>query len=184
MEFQPYPKTPRFVDDYCVITEKINGTNSQVVVDSGRVVQVGSRNRPITPASDNFGFAAWVDQHRDELATFLGDGRHYGEWAGPGVQKNPLDLPRRTWFLFNVQRHDEDKFDVLGHLVPDVLPVPVLYKGPFSRDICFETLSGLLTGGTYVGRAGPRAAPPEGVVISIFGVKLKMTGDPRPKGER
>ncbi|TPI12976.1 hypothetical protein FJW06_14995 [Mesorhizobium sp. B4-1-3] len=43
-----------------VITEKLDGTNSQVVIEDGKIIGVGSRSRWIAPgkATDNLGFVA------------------------------------------------------------------------------------------------------------------------------
>jgi hypothetical protein len=100
MEFVEFPKMARLTRD-CIITEKIDGTNAQVYIcrmdDYLKATQAiasngdlfmfaGSRTRWITPDADNFGFAAWVKDHSDELWT-LGEGRHYGEWWGRGIQR-------------------------------------------------------------------------------------------------
>jgi len=55
--FQPWPKTPRLNRD-CIVTEKIDGTNSAIVIDEVGDVYAQSRNRLITPGDDNYGFAA------------------------------------------------------------------------------------------------------------------------------
>ena len=70
-------------------------------------VYAQSRNRFITPQSDNFGFAAWVQENAEELVEILGPGRHFGEWWGHGIQRG-YGLPRgeRHFSLFNVTRHN------------------------------------------------------------------------------
>lgn len=77
----------------CVITEKIDGSNAQIVIEDNEIVAVGSRKRWIQPGkeSDNFGFASWVERNYDELLG-LGEGTHFGEWYGAGIQKNPYGL--------------------------------------------------------------------------------------------
>ena len=88
MEFIAFPKIARLRRD-CVITEKLDGTNAQIVIQDGEIVAVGSRSRWITPGkdTDNYGFAGWVEQNRAELLG-LGDGTHFGEWWGSGIQRN------------------------------------------------------------------------------------------------
>lgn len=207
-KFEQYPKTPRLSSVEMTITEKIDGTNVQVVIEDGQIVCVGSRNREIFPdipalrdengrtvrdengkpvrrkvVRDQFGFAQWVEDNAEGLVAFLGDGRHYGEWAGPGIQKNPLGLPRRMFFVFNVQRHTPERFEQLGHLVPDLRGVPILYCGKFDIDRIEREHAELLMYGTRVAEAvNPKQ--PEGIVVSAFGTKLKMTDDNRPKGTR
>ena len=76
-EFTAFPKMPRLSRDI-IITEKLDGTNAQVFVGEDGTVLAGSRTRWITPQDDNYGFARWVEDHRDELLT-LGPGHHFGE---------------------------------------------------------------------------------------------------------
>jgi hypothetical protein len=77
--------------------------------DSAMAVKAGSRNRWIYPngmrsegKTDNFGFAAWAWEHATELFS-LGEGRHFGEWYGCGIQRG-YDLPDKRFALFNVAR--------------------------------------------------------------------------------
>lgn len=122
--FKPFPKIPRLASGY-IITEKIDGSNAAVVIEPGRVTdssnswcagvwgagdafyKVGaqSRNRFITPSSDNFGFAAWVQRNAETLVDILGAGYHHGEWWGSGIQRG-YGLPNgeRRFSLFNVTR--------------------------------------------------------------------------------
>ena len=177
--FKPYGKTPRFGKGGAMtITEKIDGTNGQIQIKDGQVVCIGSRNRDIYPDKDNFGFARWVVDNAEGLVQFLGDGVHYGEWAGPGIQKNPLGLPEKRFFLFNIQRNPLEKFVSMGGLVPDMWPVPLLYYG-VDFDVVDEVLQDLVRSGTRV-VGGSGAA--EGVVVSMFGQKFKKTPKNQPKG--
>ena len=52
IEFREFPKIPRMFRE-CVITEKIDGTNAQVIVTEDGRVAAASRSRLITPESDN-----------------------------------------------------------------------------------------------------------------------------------
>jgi hypothetical protein len=85
MEFTEFPKMARLTREV-IVTEKIDGTNAQIFIGEDGTIMAGSRTRWITPQDDNFGFAGWVDAHRDELLT-LGPGRHFGEWWGAGIQR-------------------------------------------------------------------------------------------------
>src|SRR4051812_35324540 len=100
IEFVEFPKIARLSRE-CVITEKIDGTNAQIHIAKmdyylkatdaiansfDSYMFAGSRNRYIAPGADNFGFASWVKAHADELWA-LGEGRHYGEWWGSGIQR-------------------------------------------------------------------------------------------------
>ena len=122
VEFKAWPKIGRENPFSVTITEKIDGTNACVIIENGEVVGAQSRKRLINIENDNYGFAGWVEKHKDEL-TGLGDGYHYGEWAGLGIQKNPHDLSRKHFFLFNTYRWSEAN-------KPDCCDVvPVLFEG-------------------------------------------------------
>ena len=99
MEFKGFPKMARLSREI-IVTEKIDGTNAQVFITDDGDVMAGSRTRWIYPGDDNFGFAAWVQEHRDELLT-LGPGQHFGEWWGA---RHPARLWRARQALQLVQR--------------------------------------------------------------------------------
>jgi len=85
-------------------------------------VAAGSRNRWLTPESDNHGFAAWVQANAKELAEVLPAGRHYGEWWGKGIQRG-YDMPHKVFTLFDgVERYGyEINFGDLPVTMPFVL---------------------------------------------------------------
>ena len=151
VEFRPWGKTPRNRGGNVTITEKIDGTNACVIVRDGKLVGLQSRNRLIKPGDDNMGFAFWAVENAEGLAG-LGNGYHFGEWAGPGIQKNPHMLDEKQFFLFNTFRpHDT--------LPECVQQVPVLYQGAGSRDMINLTMTSLWNSATTAGYI------PEGVVI-------------------
>jgi hypothetical protein len=150
----------------CVITEKIDGTNAQIVIENGVIIGVGSRNRWIAPGkeTDNYGFAGWVERNNDELLT-LGDGQHFGEWYGNGIQTG-YGLKDKRFALFNTGRWSD----------PTVRPaccdvVPVLYAGPFSREAVSGVMRELSTAGSI---AVPGWMNPEGVVVYIPGSRTLL----------
>lgn len=162
--FEPFPKIARLSREI-VVTEKIDGTNAQVfITDDGRVL-AGSRNRWLTPESDNFGFAAWVHANQFNLKQ-LGQGRHYGEWWGAGVQRG-YGLSERRFSLFDVDRWQDWKPDCC-------YVVPVLYRGDFDTAAINEALDLLRDEGS---RAAPGYRNPEGVIIyhTAAGMMFKKT---------
>ncbi|HKP75319.1 MAG TPA: RNA ligase family protein [Longimicrobiaceae bacterium] len=183
-DFEEFPKIAR-LSRGCVITEKIDGTNAQVHVLEDGTVLAGSRNRYVTPDADNFGFAAWVKAHEDQLRQ-LGPGRHFGEWWGSGIQRGyGLQKGEKRFSLFNVARwaddRDREKF-------PQDRPacccvVPILFAGPFETDWIEHSLD-------FLRREGSQAVPgfmrPEGIVIwhEAARVLFKKTleKDEEPKG--
>lgn len=105
VEHPAFGKIPRW-NKPIIVTEKIDGSNGLVYIDEHGNVFAGSRNRWITPESDNFGFAKWVAENQDDLRT-LGPGRHYGEWWGSGIQRGyGRKNGQRHFSLFNVGRYD------------------------------------------------------------------------------
>lgn len=169
IEFQGFPKIYRLFRDV-IITEKIDGTNAQILVTESEQVFAGSRKRWITPDDDNYGFAAWVREHEDELR-LLGPGRHFGEWWGQGIQRN-YGLTERRFSLFNVGRwllsadccprpeHEAREAEKEAPSCCDI--VPILYKGPFSHEAIRQTLARLAVSGSVV---APGFDRPEGIVI-------------------
>lgn len=138
LDFKPWPKISRDNPFNVTVTEKIDGTNACIVIADGEILAVQSRKRFITPESDNYGFASWVKENKTELLC-LGDGHHYGEWAGPGIQKNPLKLDRKRFFLFNTFRWNENNLNLPACC--DV--VPVLFQGQLEPDVVPRLLKDL-----------------------------------------
>jgi hypothetical protein len=153
-EFQHWPKISRLSKESCAITEKLDGTNGIVHVSPDGTVLAGSRNRWLTLEADNYGFAKWVQEHQDELRT-LGEGYHYGEWYGQGIQRN-YGLTERRFALF-------------WHTEPEKLPkcvdlVPWLYMGRFYEGAIEYAVDNLHTHGS---RAVPGFMKPEGIVVFL-----------------
>lgn len=182
--FEPFSKIPRLSRE-CVITEKIDGTNAQVFItdtltqENGSVpfvsgpyngiqfwIAAGSRNRWITPDSDNYGFAAWVKRNAEELCK-LGPGRHFGEWWGAGIQRKYAQT-ERIFSLFNVDRwyktlHPIAEYQVAKEQCPACCNVvPVLHRGMFTTQTANEAIEWLRVGGSH---AAPGFPYPEGIVI-------------------
>lgn len=110
IEHVKFPKIGRYREQNVVVTEKIDGTNGLIYIDSeSSTFLVGSRNRWITPDDDNAGFARFAYDNREDLYS-LGDGFHYGEWWGQGIQRR-YGMDRKVFSLFNHSRweHAEDR---------------------------------------------------------------------------
>ncbi len=153
-EFLQFTKIPRLTRE-CVITEKIDGTNACIYIGDDGEFLAGSRTRWVTPQDDNFGFARWAYEHKDELMR-LGIGRHYGEWWGSGIQRG-YGLKEKRWSLFNTSIWSDDAArPACCHVVP------VLYRGPFTTEDVAVVLESLKQNGSV---ASPGFMKPEGVVI-------------------
>lgn len=189
--FIPFPKISRLFRPV-VITEKIDGTNSAVVVsetspynygdeeivgpgivintDGHRLdgwqpvfVYAQSRKQVISPEQDNFGFAKWVREHARELAMGLGVGVHFGEWWGSGIQRK-YGLDHKRFSLFNTARWNGLEYNDDGTRRPDCCHVvPVLAEAEtFAVDAVIGALASLEDDGS---RAAPGFMDPEGVVV-------------------
>lgn len=174
-EFIPWPKIPR-LNRECVITEKLDGTNASILITSDGQVVAGSRTRWITPQNDNYGFAAWVEQNKAALLE-LGEGHHFGEWWGAGIQRH-YNLTSKRFSLFNTYRWNE-----LNPPPACCSIVPVLYKGIFHSDrvtVCLERLR------IHGSMAAPFFMQPEGIVVYHTAAKqcfkVTLEKDNEPKG--
>lgn len=186
IEFQPWPKTPRLNGAIMVITEKIDGTNAAVIVDEHGEVGAQSRNRLITPESDNAGFAKWVWANADKLREILGPGHHYGEWWGSGIQRGyGLANGDKRFSLFNTVRGADELWmsENEGIKVQGLDIVPVLYEGQFDTAE-IENVVGLLA--AYGSHAAPGFMKPEGVIVYVprakSVMKVLIENDDIPKG--
>lgn len=155
--FEAWPKTPR-LNKTIHISEKVDGTNGAIIITPDGRVAAQSRNRLITPgkATDNYGFASWAHRNAGVLRDVLGVGRHFGEWAGKGIQRG-YDLEERTFFLFNPRWTEEVK-EVDGLEVVPQLQV----FGSFDSNVIEGTLKDLISHGSYVD--GGKTAP-EGIIV-------------------
>lgn len=119
--FERFASLTRFSHGW-TITEKLDGTNACVFItlageaiddvplgnETARVgefiVYSQSRNNIITPDKDNAGFARFVADNAEALVEALGEGRHFGEWVGKGINKRQYGLPDKRFALFNTAR--------------------------------------------------------------------------------
>ncbi len=175
-EFKPFPKIPR-LRRTIIVTEKIDGTNAQVHITADGQVYAGSRNKWITPETDNYGFARWVDSNKTSLLETMGVGTHYGEWWGSGIQRR-YGLSGKRFSLFNSYRWKDTK-------LPDgVFLVPTLYIGEYSDNAIQDCLDRLRKEGSL---AQPGFMQPEGVVVYMQASgtmhKVLLENDALPKGK-
>jgi hypothetical protein len=186
-DFRPFPKLAR-MNRSIIITEKIDGTNAQILVTEEGEVFVGSRTRWITPEQDNHGFARWVRENEDELRVGLGPGRHFGEWWGSGIQRG-YGLPKgeKRFSLFNVFRWvDQNCVDRLAfgtENAPKICHVvPILFVGSMNTALINKQVEILALGGSA---AAPGFKDPEGVVVfhvaANLGFKITIKDDEIPK---
>lgn len=186
IEFTAFPKIARLSRDV-VLTEKLDGTNSAIGIVTGEhedatattgigcdstsilSIFVQSRKQFIIPGKDNFAFALWVKNHAVELSE-LGEGIHFGEWWGSGIQRG-YGLPKgeKRFSLFNTRRWAPavPNYEGEPRLPTAIEPpacchvVPVLYVGPFDQ----ASINGVMTTLQHHGSYATPFMNPEGIMI-------------------
>jgi len=217
LPFKPFPKMARLRRE-CIITEKIDGTNASIYIchldeqDNRNIIDAwisdkdhramamyaGSRTRWINPKDDNSGFAQWVQENAIALRG-LGEGHHFGEWWGSGIQRGyGYTNGERFFSLFNATRwveHDQP-VRLIKQDNPKAPPVfqehapacckvvPVLYEGAFYTHIAQMAIDRLTDLGS---EAAPKYMNPEGIVVyhkaARVGFKATIKDDDKPKGQ-
>lgn len=172
--FKEFPKMPRLSREM-IITEKIDGTNASIYITPDGQFFTGSRTRWITPQDDNYGFSKWAHTNKEELMQ-LGEGHHFGEWWGNGIQRGyGLQNGDKRFSLFNVARWELERPSCC-----DV--VPVLHKGMFYTDAIESALAILKENGSVAAKGFMR---PEGIVVfhvaAGIGFKKTIDKDEMPK---
>lgn len=197
MEFKEFPKMSRFSRDF-IITEKIDGTNASIIIvhkdaEDNSVfnsedkiiatvndfnIRAGSRTKFITPKDDNHGFAKWVLSNAEDLIT-LGEGTHFGEWWGSGIQRGyGLLKGEKRFSLFNVVRWNTEEKPKCCSVVP------ILSIGNFDKiNVNIEnSIKNLSENGSV---ASPGFMNPEGIVVfhiaGNVGFKKTLKNDDSPK---
>jgi hypothetical protein len=204
IEHQPWPKISRLFRDV-IITEKIDGANAAVgirrllpeeydtVIPGALTIErvngdryvtwTQSRKKIIDLIADNAGFAAYVCSQGEALVRTLGEGLHFGEWWGSGINRGyGLSKGEKRFSLFNTPRYgDPEKFDLTQ--VPGLDIVPVLHEGAFSTELIKSVCDGLRRNGSH---AAPGYDNPEGIITfhtaSRVAYKITLDNDDKPKG--
>ena len=93
-------------------TVKLHGTNAGVSMTPDGEILAQSRNRKLSVGSDNFGFAAFVEERKNALKEYLSPGDViYGEMVGMGIcGGTAISTLSRRWVTFG--KHTD------GHFVP------------------------------------------------------------------
>lgn len=160
--FIGWPKTPR-LKRQLVITEKIDGTNACIVITEDDIY-AQSRKRIITPDDDNYGFAKWVAENEEEIRAQLGEGRHFGEWWGSGIQKRyngHIPQGEKRFSLFNTSRWTGSIHDFRCTEAPLFFVVPVLRIMSGIENTTEDILNDLMISGSH---ACP-GAEAEGIIV-------------------
>jgi hypothetical protein len=132
------------------ITQKIDGVNANIYIKNGHLEDASS-------SLNFFGFEEYIDRNKSEIISKLGDGSHYGEWCGPGINSGE-GLAEKKLVLFNFRRW-------VGKPLPSQMGVvPLIYEGPVSLKKINEIMDELKRNGSYLVTGFMN---PEGIVIEI-----------------
>ena len=185
LPFIGFPKMGRFSRDV-IVTEKIDGTNAQIVIEQDGTFLCGSRARWIIPGDDNAGFAKWAHENKDELMK-LGPGQHVGEWWGQGIQRT-YGLKEKRFSLFNASRwisSEDERIDAKQEIKPSCCHVvPIIYTGQMDsvNEIVSDSMAELIYRGS---KAAPGFSDPEGIIIwhtaANIGFKKTLKDDHKGK---
>lgn len=180
--FVGFSKIPRWVNETCTVTEKIDGTNGCLHFADNGYLTCQTRNRTVAPGDDSYGFAAWAHANREELFSEFGTGYHFGEWWGQGVQRKYGQTTKR-FSAFNVHLWPNDRKVDIGGIPVD--GVPILVGEVSVEGLGYELAwweDHLRTEGS---RLGHGFMNPEGLMVYLHLTKryLKFPFDPTPKGK-
>lgn len=167
-EFKSFSSIERFKGLQCIVTEKIHGTNAQIHI-IGDEIRAAGRNRYLTIEHDNYGFALWVEHNKKDLIEFFGEGRHYGEWYGLGINSG-YGLKEKRFASFGLVLKDKP------NRPPQVEFITELYNGKYDYMVPKQMSELLLhTRSMQV----PGFDKPEGIVINFpaLGHRFKMVFD-------
>lgn len=177
-----------FVNKYCLGIYSNNSNEEKDLL----YIFAGSKNRWLDCSSngDNYGFAKWVKANAEELMK-LGEGRHYGEFWGKGIQCG-YGLDEKRFSLFNTGRwinydkcySDEYEGKKLMNCPKCCSVVPILYEGMFDTTKIAEVLEKLRIDGSSAAKG---YLMPEGIIIyhTASGKMFKKTilNDEKPKAK-
>jgi hypothetical protein len=180
-EFIKFPKITRLSKETITITEKIDGTNGQIHVwqdDHGiRYIKAAGRNRWLTKEDHNFHFYDFVMDNAVELIEELGEGRHYGEWYGQGINRN-YGLKEKRFALFNTNRWNNENKPSCCEVIPTL---EITTMRSFNENYY---LNRLRDNGS---QAVPGFMKPEGIMIYLHNLgkyyKVLLEDDDKHKGE-
>jgi hypothetical protein len=118
LQFRHAIKYATYYNNDCKIdyigTVKLHGTHTDIVQDENFNLSIQSRNRIITPESDNLGFASFVhgltdiedlfEKVRQAIGKDVKTVVICGEWCGKGIQKGvALSKVPKMWVIFDIK---------------------------------------------------------------------------------
>jgi RNA ligase (TIGR02306 family) len=184
--YQRYPDAIS-VDTDVVVTEKIHGTNCRLglvrVGDEFQFVAGSHNQRRSEGADENISLYWYFMQDCMDLLTFLCDEQNdaiiYGEIFGQGVQDLDYGQIEKSFRVFDISLNGRylNYWDMVqlcdGH---EVLTVPLLYIGPFTRNKIKEITDGETTfsgvRSKFKGREGVVVRPVKETFSEVLGGRM------------
>ena len=120
---------------------KLDGTNAGIQINPGEnevELVVQSRTAILTPQSDNYGLAAWVEKNRSYFETTKTDRPIiiYGEWFGQGIEGS-IQIGRKVFCVFAIQYGSE--LDINPETIRKALPDhPDIFVIPFFGTVVLD----------------------------------------------
>lgn len=180
--YNSFPSIERLENIYCVISEKIDGTNGLIEINETNV-RFGSRNRYISFSDDNAGFANFFRHYEARFEDVAKDIitkepessdesyplRIYGEWFGCGIQRG-YGLKDKFFMPFSFFYGEK----LIEYQVPNVITPNIMYTGKFSMEVVNTCMQQLKLNGSGVVKDYKQ---PEGIVIFFpkYNFRLKET---------
>lgn len=129
---------------------------------------------------DNHGFSKWAHENKEALIAFLGEGYHFGEWCGKGIQ-NGEGLKEKGFYLFSppiryFKKYLTDQIKTPCDIeipVPGLHFVPELFNGKLEDDF-LNSIDGIIDHYAYNlqeegSNIGDGSVKPEGLIVEING---------------
>ena len=197
--YPSFSSIERLENIYCVISEKIDGTNGLIEIQNkannsntgSMIVKFGSRNRYISFSDDNAGFANFFrhyekkfknmakeiiassyneDSQTDEIPTENYPLRIYGEWFGKGIQRG-YGLDDKYFMPFSSFYAEH----MIKAGIPNIMMPNIMYTGKFSLEVVDNCMNCLTSGSFH--NLITNYDNPEGIVIYFpkYNFRLKQT---------
>lgn len=206
LEFKSFQKLPRLNEEHMYISEKIDGTNAQIMIYED-FEEDNTKHKIFIEAEDKYGWEKSNETlkgaksvrkmkigSRNRWITLEDDNFGFARWCKTHeaeLIKLPVGRHYGEWWGNGIQRTygmKEKKLSLFNqslYAVKEIIPcidfVPVLYDGPFDLDV-------INTYKQYLKQNGSAAAPgfnnPEGVVVYLkrASIMFKLPFDNEHKG--
>lgn len=166
-----------FTDDDVLATEKLDGTNVSILINSGSIIGIWNRTEriPFFNKGREHIVKGLLESYSRGYMEFLGDGHHFGELIGEKLNGNPYNITGNMWIPFGTYAQKHLAYKSWG-------------KYPKTYDAISEWFEKDIFSLFVVMNQAGKKQPPEGIVFvkKSTGQMAKLRRDMFPwyKGER